>query len=457
MKRLLWIILLLPCLLMWADDEDKSLLVKKTDGGQLAVRLTDIDSVYIAPSDTIADSLYVTERDTVRDTITVTTTVTLTVKDTITVKDTVVVKDTVIVKDTVTIKDTLTVKDTVTLREVVTEFASTNINKASRWYYPLENPAVQDYLNNTEYDPNDYNYSTIEDYIADEGYRKEHGLGVLIEWANDADSLELSTDADYTEAWRFGLKEGSSSFIASNLIPGCKYYWRALKGGSEVASSHFYTEGHLRAINTHMVHNVRDMGGWPTEDGGKMRYGRIFRGGTVSNLTDNDRHILVDSLGITAEINLTTEAPEGTSAKLGESVVYISFTGQNVNKISVQGPYFASVIKKIAAYLNEGRVIYLHCGGGADRTGAIALLIEGVCGCSEDAICKDYELTSLSVYGVRKRVNGVVYDGITYNFASAIRWLKNRSGATLQEKVINYLKTYGVTQEEIETLQEAMK
>ena len=48
--------------------------------------------------------------------------------------------------------------------------------------------------------------------------------------------------------------------------------------------------------------------------------------------------------------------------------------------------------------------VYIHCNAGADRTGTVAFLINGLLGVSEADLIRDYELTSFSsVSGLRYR------------------------------------------------------
>lgn len=44
--------------------------------------------------------------------------------------------------------------------------------------------------------------------------------------------------------------------------------------------------------------------------------------------------------------------------------------------------------------------VYIHCRGGADRTGMIALYLRALAGDSDDEINTDYELTALSTYAL---------------------------------------------------------
>lgn len=47
----------------------------------------------------------------------------------------------------------------------------------------------------------------------------------------------------------------------------------------------------------------------------------------------------------------------------------------------------------------EGRVPYVHCATGADRTGVIVAMVMALCGCSLNDIVKEYEYTSLNDVG----------------------------------------------------------
>ena len=97
------------------------------------------------------------------------------------------------------------------------------------------------------------------------------------------------------------------------------------------------------------------------------------------------------------------------------------------------------------ANLKAGRPVYMHCVYGADRTGMLALLIEGMLGISYDHMAKDYELTSMSNWsGVRLK---------TRYFDSIIRYMNRFSGSTVQERIVSFLKSrVKMTNEEIDYL-----
>ncbi len=50
--------------------------------------------------------------------------------------------------------------------------------------------------------------------------------------------------------------------------------------------------------------NFRDLGGLPTEDGGRIRPGRLFRSDTLQELPEEDVEVLVRRLGLQLVVEL---------------------------------------------------------------------------------------------------------------------------------------------------------
>ena len=83
-------------------------------------------------------------------------------------------------------------------------------------------------------------------------------------------------------------------------------------------------------------------------------------------------------------------------------------TWSSLDKSEKSGNFDANnknAIKQIFAMLADKNnyPIYFHCNAGADRTGTLALLINGLLGVDEQSLIKDYELTTISRYGKRLR------------------------------------------------------
>ena len=104
---------------------------------------------------------------------------------------------------------------------------------------------------------------------------------------------------------------------------------------------------------------------------------------------------------------------------------------------------YAAVLRVFADEANYP--IYMHCWGGADRTGTVAFILEGLCGVSETDLAIDYELTSFAIFGLRTRTNRG-----QETYADIVARIKTYPGATLAEKFAAYAhETLGLTDAEI--------
>ena len=87
--------------------------------------------------------------------------------------------------------------------------------------------------------------------------------------------------------------------------------------------------------------------------------------------------------------------------------------------------------------------ILVHCWGGADRTGTLVFLLNGLLGVAPDDLYHDYELTSLS--GVGRRLA----TGEDFQNMLAVLQGYAPAGAPLVEQIEGYLGDIGVTPEQI--------
>ena len=96
--------------------------------------------------------------------------------------------------------------------------------------------------------------------------------------------------------------------------------------------------------------------------------------------------------------------------------------------------------------------VYVHCTGGADRTGTIAFLLGALLGVEESELIKDYEFTSFSFYSVRDSREG------TYHpyFKMMKTALSACDGDTLQQQVECLLLSIGVTAAEIAAIRSTL-
>ena len=280
-----------------------------------------------------------------------------------------------------------------------------------------------------------------------------------------------------------------------NLIPGRTYYWKVRgtysNDTSEVGS--FTTkQSAVRAISVDGVSNVRDLGGYKVGNG-NVNYGLLYRGGKLNGtvngeaVTDEGKATMLNRLGIKTEIDLRSESDDGgqTQNAIGENVKYVKIplgqyanvidyeSWRNLGKDKVSGGYDANnknAIKDLFELLADesNYPVYFHCNAGADRTGTLALLINGLLGVDEQSLIKDYELTTFSRYGRRLR-SGVAEDGKSFTssgimqndggnyvamglFIDALKANYTVNG-TINEAVYNYLIEYiGLSNETIDRI-----
>ncbi len=171
----------------------------------------------------------------------------------------------------------------------------------------------------------------------------------------------------------------------------------------------------VRYITMDRGYNYRDLGGWKTESGKKINYGKIYRGARTNDFSEKDIAVLRDFLHIKSEIDLRNAHDDGgqNSSILGDNANYlkapISQYSYILPSFSLNGRTFdtnsPTEIKRIFDFLaNENNYpLFFHCNAGADRTGTLAFLICGSLGVSLDDLTRDFELTSFSKGGVRLR------------------------------------------------------
>ena len=205
--------------------------------------------------------------------------------------------------------------------------------------------------------------------------------------------------------------------IIHNMIPGQTYYWEK----SDDSSVHGYVTATSvngrRWIDAGSVRNVRDLGGLPVSytDGnnqtvtGTLAYGRLIRGERLWTSATNATEIL--NLGINKEYDVGNPS-EGYSSdvKLSSSpnatyqwdqVIHYNFdynTGDEENASSNYMMAWTAVtdIMRDITDANSPKNIFFHCRVGADRTGTVAYILEGLLGVPDEARYEEYELTHLS-------------------------------------------------------------
>lgn len=237
-------------------------------------------------------------------------------------------------------------------------------SEAIAWHQCPEE--VRNYLANVTYDPSDYSTSQIANYAP--------ATAVVSNYKPIGQTAGGVTH--YNEVPNV-LTPFASGGKAGTLKPLDALRWIRTSAGAT-------------------AWNVRDLGGWPC-DGGAVKYGLLIRGG---KLAAADRDVLVGDLGIQHDLDLrgregggSDDEPDMTGSPLGRDVWYTrtqQYAWYALTPVATWQTYLRCVIDAVT----HREPVYFHCTAGADRTGTLACVLEGLLGMSQSDIDKDYELTT---------------------------------------------------------------
>lgn len=345
----------------------------------------------------------------------------------------------------------------------------------------LENKALHDYLDDAENsysDTDDATNTVMAKYVSGtytSMSRKDCPAPVTITWTNSASSSTIvsifENDSLENPIWTQNATNGATSADVYNLIPGRTYYYSVSENGVIWEKGYFSTTGRRRMLKVSdtkgkgRANNCRDLGGLKAIDNGvekTLQYGILFRGTCMDNTTDDEKNYIMGFMNVAMDIDLRGDGTANSPGSLnnGNSICYQAFgASYNMGYIS---PQFASgktiadfkkpekikqVFTAIFNTVKSGKSVYFHCHIGADRTGYIAMLIEGLLGVSEKDVSIDYELTSFSDAAGKRYRDG---QPECYTFREGIEYLRNLPGTTFQNKIETYLVgTIGISQADI--------
>ncbi|MBQ8410009.1 MAG: tyrosine-protein phosphatase [Clostridia bacterium] len=280
--------------------------------------------------------------------------------------------------------------------------------------------------------------------------------------AADYYRVYLSENADMSEFESYLVNE--SSLTLNHLHVGTVYYWQidAVVGNndrverSEIFS--FTTADSPRCVEIEGVSNTRDIGGMAAAEGYRIKQGMIYRGGKLENITDAGRDYFVNVLGVKTDLDLRTvgEGGAGAGSPLGENINYVLLDGRYY--IGDKGISNETGMKIFADEIRvftdpDNYPIYIHCSLGRDRTGTLAMVIEGLLGVDKNTIMMDYELSVFSVTGT---LDNASVSAIRSNIRATYDYIRTFKGDSFAEKTENYLLSIGITAEEIQTIRDLL-
>jgi protein-tyrosine phosphatase len=182
--------------------------------------------------------------------------------------------------------------------------------------------------------------------------------------------------------------------------------------------------------------NFRDFGGYDTRDGRRVRWGRLYRSGTLTQLSEPDR-AAITALAIRAVCDLRRldERQRHPDPEFGDATrlhwdepfetsplreqAFAQSVGPSHARAAMIGMYsqmpvaLATRVRGMFAGLLQGpgAPIILHCTAGKDRTGFAAALLLSALGVPRPTIFEDYVLTNQAV-DLRSLMLGAVQSGL---------------------------------------------
>ncbi len=295
---------------------------------------------------------------------------------------------------------------------------------------------------------------------------------VKISWTSEEGAkqytLKVATNKNMKDAK--GYVTFDNSVELKNLLVNTRYYYQIVaKYDAKTVKSrifNFVTTDTVRTVEIDGVANTRDIGGYETTDGKRVKQGMVYRGAGIakvevggkvlSEITEQGKHDALYDLGIKTDLDLRGSAEAGG--------IMQSPLGENVNYVLINAPYYVDdtrginakneeyrngLLKELKTFVNKDNYpIYVHCSVGRDRTGTCIFLVESLLGMKEKDVKRDYYLSFFSEIGS----NGILTD-LDKAFTGLYDYIETGYGnGNLKKGAENFMLELGLTQDEINAI-----
>ncbi len=305
------------------------------------------------------------------------------------------------------------------------------------------------------------------------GYSRNHrldmGVPVVINYVFETESFE-----DFTHGYVDVFEKGSKTrYTRANVDPYLEdisiYNLKAdteytftlsvtLTGGQNVKTNgSFSTAKSPRFMYVDGASNVRDIGGWSSSLGGKIKQGVLYRGSEIDGRKNTGvAGFTVSELGISTMLSvmkIKSDFDLRDYAALGINPASAGILGNEVKRTFLPSAYYEQILSQpdvlktvFSAFADESAYpVYLHCTHGVDRAGTISLVLEALLGVEKADLIRDYELSNYFYTHVDR-----YYADNGGDILTLISKLENDyEGETLADKTANMLMQAGVTAEQI--------
>ena len=244
--------------------------------------------------------------------------------------------------------------------------------------------------------------------------------------------------------------------------------------------------------------NVRDLGGLPTEDGGKTVDARLLRSDNLQELSAADIELLVREIGVTTVIDLRSSSelasegpapldsvpgvrhahhpilPEhGTATDVADALLTrrdrdLSLYPDNPTCGHYLGYLEDRPGQVVAALRTIGRcdgAALVHCAAGKDRTGVVVALALTAAGVRPEAVVSDYAASAERLDAVLDRLRGsrTYSDDVSSKPAVSLQPKAETMAAFLEQMrsrhggVTSWLTGHGFTADELGLLRSRLR
>ena len=255
-------------------------------------------------------------------------------------------------------------------------------------------------------DRSDKNMGIDLKFTVKEGHEAEE-YKVLVSKSKDmSDAKEYTTDGNKVNV--------------QNLFVNTEYYWQVVAGNEESEIGSFTTGDYPRWITCRSltgeeggrgIYNVRDMGGYMTDSGKRVKQGLVYRGGEITTMSSSGHYNTITEVakkafredmgmvgGIELDLRGASDISDGYKAcgfAEDDDIKYVQHAIKSYEETFTKTRSEVAPIFDILANA-DNEPVYYHCFGGADRTGTIGFLLNGLLGVSYSDLVIDFELTSYS-------------------------------------------------------------
>ena len=267
----------------------------------------------------------------------------------------------------------------------------------------------------------------------------------------ESGTLILSESDSFTDPKEFTLEQDENSIVIDNLKTGTTYYYKVVVG-EDVYNGSFDTAKSNRFIFFDGVINTRDIGGYETLHSKTVKQGLLIRGTELDGLVEAPYYLHDDQIdyikrefGFVYDFDLrSNDVYAGKyKSRLGDDVRHKFYNSP------AYGNIFSAENKKLVKDIfsdlakESNYPMYLHCTYGADRTGTIVYLLQGILGVPEDKMDMEYMITAFSIPHIKENE---YIDVLKTN-------LQGYEGDTINEKIETFLlDDIGVTEQEIDSI-----